>query len=133
MRAVGRPAGSGRGSGYRGLYSSAYREASKQCQTGWELGFAECQVRDPHDVVHEHLRDIYKGRGVPELAPLEGSFVAFTAEEMQCALAQLQRGKSVGRGLTSTELLQALVNIEGGQVHLLEFLGGLPSGATCVE
>ena len=103
---------------------SAYREASKQCNTGWELGFAEAQLRDPHDVVHDHLKGIYQGQGqgLRDVTPLQGPFDAFSAGELQVALGQLRRGKSVGKDLTSTELLQALVDVEGGRGHLLEFL-----------
>ena len=100
----------------------AYREASRQCLAGWELGFAEAQIRDPHVVMHTHLSGIYEGPELPDLPVLQGSFQAFSVDELQLALGQLKRGKSVGIDLTSTELLQALVLVEGGRQHLLEFL-----------
>ena len=46
---------------------------------------------------------------------------AFTVEELQVALASLKTGKSVGIDLTSAELLQGLVSVKGGRVHLLEY------------
>eukprot|EP00439_Symbiodinium_sp_Y106_P049270 s3773_g6.t1 len=78
---------------------TAYRESSRQCSAGWEIGFAEAQ-------------------GLDAIPPLEGSFSVFSVEELQVALGQLKRGKSAGKDLTSTELLE----IEGGRQHLLEFL-----------
>ena len=72
--------------------------------------------------MHTHLSGIYEGPELPDLPVLQGSFQAFSVDELQLALGQLKRGKSVGIDLTSTELLQALVLVEGGRQHLLEFL-----------
>ena len=46
---------------------------------------------------------------------------AFEVEELRLGLSQLKRGKAVGADLTSTELLQGLVQVEGGESHLLEW------------
>ncbi|CAE7623402.1 unnamed protein product [Symbiodinium microadriaticum] len=103
----------------------AYRAYSKQANPGWDHNFADAQRKDPHEVVHEHLKGIFQGPGLPPVSPLRGDCRAFDVEELSLAVGQLKLGKSVGLDLTSTELLRALVDIEGGRVHLLEYLNGV--------
>ena len=103
----------------------AYRAFTKQSTPGWDHNFANAQTQDPHEVVHDHLQKIFQGPGLPPVEPLRGNCKAFDVEELSLALGQLKLGKSVGLDLTSTELLRALVEIEGGRVHLLEYLNGV--------
>eukprot|EP00439_Symbiodinium_sp_Y106_P079849 s2065_g18.t1 len=100
----------------------AYRGVAKSCKPGWDQDFAASQQADPHLVVHRHLSAIYEGSGLSPVPPLGGSCRAFTVEELMTALGQLKLGKSVGMDLTSTEMLRALVQVKGGQIHLLEYL-----------
>ena len=90
-------------------------------QEGWDVGFAEVQVADPHEVVHQHLSQVYAGAEVDDAPPWTGEVRAFEVEELRLGLSQLKRGKAVGADLTSTELLQGLVQVEGGESHLLEW------------
>ncbi|CAE7737335.1 unnamed protein product, partial [Symbiodinium sp. CCMP2456] len=102
----------------------AFRQCKPQARQGWEIDFADRQSRDPHAAIHDHLSSIYKGQG-QDIQPIYDpcqEVVAFTVDELQQALGQLKGSKSVGRDLTSKELLTGLVNTEGGQQHLLEFM-----------
>ena len=90
-------------------------------QEGWDVGFAEAQAADPHEVVHQHLSQVYAGAEVDDFSPWTGEVRAFEVEELRLGLSQLKRGKAVGADLTSTELLQGLVQVEGGESHLLEW------------
>ncbi|CAE7773125.1 unnamed protein product [Symbiodinium sp. CCMP2592] len=100
----------------------AFRQSKAPSKQGWELEYADMQTRDPHETVHDHLSRIYKGVDIePKYLPDQPA-VAFTVEDLKAALTQLKGQKSVGRDLTSKELLQAVVNIEGGEGHLLEYL-----------
>ena len=100
----------------------AYRGLSRQGRVGWDQSFAEAQDQDPHKVAHEHFQQIFAGKGLPRVPPLTGNCRAFSAGELEVALGQLKTGKSVGVDLTSTELLRAVVQIDGGEVQLLEFM-----------
>eukprot|EP00439_Symbiodinium_sp_Y106_P015486 s535_g2.t1 len=90
-------------------------------QEGWDVGFAEAQSIDPHRAVHQHLAEVYSGTEVGEAEPWTGDVRAFDVDELRVAMSQLKRGKAVGADLTSTELLQGLVQVEGGESHLLEW------------
>ena len=100
----------------------AFRDETRVPATGWDVTYAEAQRGDPHMSVHSHLSAVYAGQEVPELSPFEGPIRAFDVSELQLAVSQLRRGKSVGLGLTSRELLDGLMQIEGGKIHLLEFM-----------
>ncbi|CAE7854601.1 unnamed protein product, partial [Symbiodinium necroappetens] len=102
----------------------AFQQSKVQAKQGWEIDFADRQSRDPHDVVHDHLSGIYKGQGgdIQPVYDTSQEVTAFTVEELQTALGQLKGSKSVGRDLTSKELLLGIVHTDGGQQHLLEFM-----------
>ena len=101
----------------------AFRACKPRAQTGWQHTFANAQVSDPHEVVHEHLSAVYKGQGVaPNQGPSPGQAMAFTEAEFQTALGQLKGRKSVGVDGTSTELLVGIAALPGGSQHLLEFM-----------
>ena len=99
------------------------RKIRAKRNTGWDMHFAEVQGNeDPHEVVHEHLQNIYKtGSTLPELPEWTGEVRAFTTEELDSALASGHGGKAVGEDGTSLELLKGICGIEGGRTHLLEF------------
>ena len=102
---------------------AAFRGCKVLAGTGWIEGFAEAQTDDPHDIVHAHLAQVYKGEPPePNPSPYQGQVLAFTEAELDTALGQMQSGKSVGFDGTSKELLVGLVEVEGGKQHLLEFL-----------
>ncbi|CAE7583299.1 pol [Symbiodinium sp. CCMP2456] len=102
---------------------AALRAVRKKADTGWAEGFAEAQKGDPHQAVHDHLEGVYKGD--PPQQPqkgFQGEVKAFTEDELDVALGQLQAGKAVGGDGTSKELLAGICSVEGGKQHLLEFL-----------
>ena len=91
-------------------------------QQGWDVGFAEAQVGDPHQAVHNHLAEVYGGEEVAEIpGKWVGDVCAFTTEELRLAVSQLSKGKSVGVDKTSTELVLGLMEVPGGEQHLLEW------------
>ncbi|CAE7202627.1 unnamed protein product [Symbiodinium sp. CCMP2592] len=98
-----------------------FRALKPRRHQGWDIGFAEAQVGDPHRVVHEHLAGVYKGRGVREADVWRGDVRAFTMEELRLGVSQMKRGKAVGSDLTSTELLLGIMEVKGGPDHLLEW------------
>ncbi|CAE7294318.1 unnamed protein product [Symbiodinium sp. CCMP2592] len=101
----------------------AFRQCRVKTQTGWEHSFADAQDRDPHTVVHDHLEAVYEGRGVePNKGVFPGETAAFTVEELDKALGQMQTSKSVGVDGTSTELLVGMSKVQGGKSHILEFM-----------
>ena len=99
----------------------SFRALKPRRHEGWDVGFAEAQTGDPYQAVHDHLVGVYSGTEVGEVVPWTGEIHAFSLEELRVALAQLKRGKAVGADLTSTELLQGLVEVKGGESHLLEW------------
>ena len=102
---------------------AAFRASKPQADTGWIEGFAQVQQIDPHEAVHDHLTRVYKGEPPqPNDGVYSGEVSAFTEEELDRALGQLQSGKSVGCDGTSKELLMGLASVEGGKQHLLEFM-----------
>ena len=88
---------------------------------GWDVGFADAQDRDPHQVVHDHLSQVYAGRESEGAVKWTGEVNAFTHDELMEGLRQLKRGKAVGADKTSSELLFGLVEVPGGADHLLEW------------
>ena len=99
----------------------AFREYKRQGPVGWEIDYAEAQSSDVHESVHDHLKQVYAGLVVTPYPDTATHATAFTVEELQAALVGLKTGKSVGIDLTSAELLQGLVSVKGGMIHLLEF------------
>ncbi|CAE7497830.1 unnamed protein product [Symbiodinium sp. CCMP2456] len=99
----------------------SFRALKPRRQEGWDVGFAEAQDEDPHQTVHEHLQGVYAGNDLPPPPVWKGDVCAFTLEELRLGLTQLKRGMAVGADLTSTELLQGLVQVPGGETHLLEW------------
>ncbi|CAE7294337.1 unnamed protein product [Symbiodinium sp. CCMP2592] len=100
----------------------AFQQSKVATKQGWEIEYADLQSRDPHATVHDHLSALYKGQDIEPKYNADQEVQAFTVEELRTALSQLKGGKSVGRDLTSKELLEGVINIEGGQSHLLEFM-----------
>ncbi|CAE7371853.1 unnamed protein product [Symbiodinium necroappetens] len=100
----------------------SFRALKPRRQEGWDVGFAEAQQGDPHEAVHEHLSQVYCGTEVEAVeTPWQGDVVAFTTEELRRGVSQMKRGKSVGIDRTSTELLLGLMEVPGGEQHLLEW------------
>ena len=100
----------------------SFRSLKPKRQTGWDLGFAEAQEGDPHEVVHQHLAQVYGGRELPEeVQRFTGDVEAFTLEELQLGVSQMKTGKAVGIDKTSTELIRGLMDVPGGPDHLLEW------------
>ncbi|CAE7229646.1 Pol, partial [Symbiodinium necroappetens] len=65
---------------------------------------------------------VYAGVEVPGIeGPWKGEVQAFTVEELREGVGQLKRGKSVGADRTSTELILGLMQVPGGESHLLEW------------
>ena len=58
-------------------------------------------------------------RSIPET--WRGDIEAFTLDELRIGLGHMKRGKSVGVDGTSVELLQGIVEVPGGEGHLLEY------------
>ncbi|CAE7577241.1 unnamed protein product [Symbiodinium sp. CCMP2592] len=98
-----------------------FRALKPRRHEGWDIGFAEAQMGDPHDVIHEHLAGVYKGSGVQGAEPWRGEVNAFTLEELRTGVGQMKKGKAVGADLTSTELLLGIMEVKGGPEHLLEW------------
>ena len=100
----------------------SFRALKPRKQEGWDVGFAEAQQGDPHTAVHEHLSQVYQGEEVEEVrVAWQGDVVAFSIEELRTGVSQMKRGKSVGIDKTSTELLLGLMEVPGGEQHLLEW------------
>ncbi|CAE7541494.1 unnamed protein product [Symbiodinium sp. CCMP2456] len=99
----------------------AFRATKHSADTGWAEGYAAAQKEDPHQTIHDHLTEVYRGRPPRPCAALQEEVQAFTIEELEVALGQMQGGKAVGCDGTSKELLVGLAGIEGGKQHLAEF------------
>ncbi|OLP89415.1 putative 149 kDa protein [Symbiodinium microadriaticum] len=99
-----------------------FRALKPKKQEGWDVGFAEAQTGDPHQAVHEHLASVYQGQDVEGKDEVwSGDVRAFTVEELRKGVSQLSRGKSVGVDKTSTELILGMMEVPGGEQHLLEW------------
>ena len=100
----------------------SFKALKPQREAGWDVGFADAQEGDPHQVVHDHLASVYAG-DESDLPPevWKGEVRAFTQEELVEGLKQLKRGKAVGADKTSAELLYGLMEVPGGPEHLLEW------------
>ena len=98
-----------------------YREYKQKGPVGWEVEYAQAQTRDVHDTVHRHLEAVYQGPVVTGFSDVATQVQAFTTEELEAAVAAQKGGKSVGLDLTSKELLQGMISVKGGKIHLLEF------------
>ena len=100
----------------------SFRECTRRGPVGWEIEYAEAQQKDVHQTVHEHLKKVYSGPPVQPYRDQCPDVSCFTEDELQTALDGLRSGRSVGIDLTSKELLQGLVSVRGGKIHLLEFM-----------
>ena len=96
----------------------------------WECHFAESQTGDPHKSIHDHLESIY-GRTPPTLNDFEpeGVFQPILPEELHMAVKQGKRGKSVGEDGTSLELIDGVLQAEGGESALLNWFNELLESA----
>ena len=88
---------------------------------GWEIDYAMAQTKDTHQSIHDHLTEVYKGPDIQRYPDTNCEVRAFSADELLLALSGLRSSKSVGLDLTSAELLRGLIEVEGGQQHLLEY------------
>ena len=100
---------------------AAFRDVKQSGQGSWDIHFAEHQSRDPHRVVEEHFAKIYEGEALEPQVVCDVECEAFTVEEVQEAVYKMKGGKSVGLDLTSRELFQGLLQVDGGAAHLAEF------------
>ncbi|CAE7243875.1 unnamed protein product [Symbiodinium sp. CCMP2592] len=91
----------------------------------WDVGFAEAQHGDPHEAVHTHLSEVYKGNELPEYDMWTGEVTLFTTAELRTGVAQLKKGKAVGSDLTSTELVLGIMETPGGEEHLLAWYNSI--------
>ncbi|CAE7946668.1 unnamed protein product, partial [Symbiodinium sp. KB8] len=98
---------------------SGYKHLRKQVGD-WECHFAESQEGEPHKTIHDHLEGIYgqTGPGLTDFQP-EGEFRPISPEELQEAVRQGKKGKSVGEDGTSLELLESIMMADGGESALL--------------
>ncbi|CAE7462659.1 unnamed protein product [Symbiodinium necroappetens] len=101
---------------------SGYKNLRTNKVSDWECHFAESQPGDPHKSIHDHLEGIYGDRQ-PDLTDFrpEGSFEPITPGELQEAIRQGKRGKSVGEDGTSLELLDGIMQAAGGESALLNW------------
>ena len=100
----------------------SFKALKPKRDAGWDVGFADAQDADPHQVVHDHLSAAYAGAGPDAPLPVwRGEVRAFTREELDEGLKSLKRGKAVGADRTSSELLFGLMEVSGGPEHLLEW------------
>ncbi|CAE7346755.1 unnamed protein product [Symbiodinium microadriaticum] len=100
----------------------SFKALKPRREEGWDVGFADAQQGDPHAAVHEHLTEVYQGpEDVTPVQAWEGDVRAFTVEELRVGVQQMKRGKAVGTDLTSTELLLGVMEVPGGEGHLLEW------------
>ena len=98
-----------------------FRALKPRRQEGWDVEFAGAQEGDPHQAVHTHLSTVYKGQEIPDYTTWTGDITPFTGSELRTGVAQLKRGKAVGSDLTSTELLLGVMEVPGGEEHLLSW------------
>ena len=81
---------------------------------------------DPHDIMHEQFSQLYQGDPIP---PFPGNDVPrspdFTAEELRDAVRRLKNGKSTGGDGVPRELLQHILDAEGGEDLLLGWFNRL--------
>ena len=101
---------------------AALRACRPKKNAGWDVAFATAQQGDPHEAIHQHLTQVYKGAApVAEDFRFDGEVQAFTMQEMRDALALLKSQKSVGSDYTSQELLVGVMTVPGGEDHMLEW------------
>ena len=109
---------------------SGYRKLKMKKGGDWECHFAESQEGDPHKSIHDHLESIY-GSTPPTLNDFEpeGVFQPILPEELQEAVKQGKRGKSVGEDGTSLELIDGVLQAEGGESALLNWFNEMLESA----
>ena len=100
----------------------------------WECHFAESREEDPHKCIHEHLEGIY-GKTEPELTDFkpEGDFYPISPEELRDAIRQGKKGKSVGEDGTSLELLEGVLQANGGGSAILNWFNDILEKAAIPE
>ncbi|CAE7386117.1 unnamed protein product, partial [Symbiodinium sp. KB8] len=99
----------------------SFKALKPRRDAGWDIGFADAQDEDPHQVVHDHLSQVYAGVESEGAVKWTGEVEVFTREELDAGLQHLKRGKAVGADKTSAELLFGLMDVPGGAEHLLEW------------
>ncbi|CAE7263415.1 unnamed protein product [Symbiodinium sp. CCMP2456] len=106
----------------------SFKALKPKRQEGWDITFAEAQTKDPHQVVHDHLSQVYSGpEQHPVDSPWQGDIILFTREELRAGVAQLKKGKAVGVDKSSTELVLGLMELPGGEEHLLAWYNDILS------
>ena len=82
-------------------------KSAREVSAAWEAQFAEATVGKPHETVHTHLEEIYKGRPFSEWKPDHVDKVQpFSVEELRQAADKGWQGKAVGPDGVPRELLQ---------------------------
>ncbi|CAE7801742.1 pol [Symbiodinium sp. CCMP2592] len=100
---------------------ASFRRVRAEGQGSWPDCFAAAQATDPHEVVDDHFKAIYKADPQQRTVFPEGDVVGFSVEEIRKGIFQMKKGKSVGVDLTSRELFEGLLETPGGASHLAEF------------
>ena len=100
----------------------------------WECHFAEHCSEDPHKSIHDHLQKIYGSSppGLTDFTP-STSFIPITPEELQEAVKNGKKGKSVGEDGTSLELIEGIMQAEGGESALLNWFNDILETAEVPE
>ena len=97
---------------------------------GWEAGLAEhLQPHDPHQALHAHYQEIFSSGELVQCrssAPPPAKDI--TEEELDFALAQGHKGKSVGHDGVSHELLMAIAQLPQGKRQLLDWFNQILHG-----
>eukprot|EP00439_Symbiodinium_sp_Y106_P024669 s5535_g3.t1 len=101
---------------------TAIREVKGARHEGWDVDFALHQQGDSHENIHKHFAGVYASSRVdPVVEPWKGDVEGFTEEELWAGVKQLKARKSVGKDLTSRELLEGICHAPGGAQHVVEF------------
>ena len=112
----------------------AYRDCQKKGARGWEDHFAATMFDkgvDPHQAVHDHFRNVYKGQPIPPF-PFSKQQVPispdFTLEELRAAIRKGKNGKSTGEDRVSHELIKAINLQPQGEERFLAWFNCLLHG-----
>ncbi|CAE7247126.1 unnamed protein product [Symbiodinium sp. CCMP2592] len=108
-------------------------QEGQRANAGWDVEFAVCQQGDPHEAIHSHLAGVYSGSS-PDTSKYkyQGDFFPFTVEELRDGVSRMKAGKAVGTDLTSQELLVGVLQLEGGEEHILRWYNKV-LGSQCVD
>ena len=103
----------------------ALRQSRKNSEQ-WEPAFAAANGGFPHETIHKHLEDIYKGQ---PLEVWEGEdeepTPPFTLQELQDAAERGKLKKAVGSDEVSHELLLQITRDENAAPKLLEWFNSI--------